>query len=97
MCTTRTVGQLAADRQTDKLPPCKNILISTLNLTYKNKNNSNNNKKNKTTKINLFFFFFLNLLLEKMKVPQKSCRAWDVRGVLVKNWGLLCLAATKDK
>lgn len=39
--TTRTVGWLAADKQTDKLPPCKNIPISTLNLTYKN----NNNKK----------------------------------------------------
>lgn len=41
VCTTRTVGWLAADRQTDKLPPCKNIPVSTLNLTYKN----NNNKK----------------------------------------------------
>ena len=41
VCTTRTVGWLAADKQTDKLPPCKNIPISTLNLTYKNNNNNN--------------------------------------------------------
>lgn len=41
VCTDRTVGWLAADKQTDKLPPCKNIPVSTLNLTYKN----NNNKK----------------------------------------------------
>lgn len=63
------LGWLAADRQTS-CPHAKNIPISTLNLTYKN----NNNKKTYKNQS-----LFLNLLLEKMKVPQKSCRVVSLR------------------